>query len=331
MNDALRSARRARDAAKLSGHEKTRRSAILNIGYFSLCAGELDQANTALSEVSNGFAKGSNQWFTVVNARVVQALSAGDLEGCEKYISVGEAELRLGGQPVTSPPQIDLRLARARLIASRGAVDEARETLREAALYADQRGDYRLRAECALEAAMLAALGGERRLADLAVDDFLRLTELDDVGRRGDLHWLRAHLAHVDGDFSAASLEYARALRIWGELGGHNPSRRPVPMLAPGHASTATSTVDTTAIATLTGLGARPRLLGREAAAVIEASGGAARIRVVAGPPGSRRALHDSKQPGEVCAKAPSHCVDLESNTACLISYRSTPPKSPVP
>ena len=99
ITEALRSARRGRDAAKLSGHERARRTALANIAYFSLWAGEAEQAHAAFEELGNSIEKGSSLWYGLLDSQILQAMGTLDLRGAESLLVAGETETRLGGLP----------------------------------------------------------------------------------------------------------------------------------------------------------------------------------------------------------------------------------------
>ena len=88
--------------------------------------------------------------------------------------------------------------------------------LRETQPLVERRGDSYLRAEWALERAVLSIplrdLVGARR----ALDDFVGLSEATDVGRRGDVHWLAGALAHSSGEKLRAEIEFAPAPQGFG-------------------------------------------------------------------------------------------------------------------
>ena len=173
----------------------------------------------------------------------------------------------------------------------------------------EKRGDSYLRAEWALERAVLSIrlrdLVGARR----ALDDFVGLSQSTDVGRRGDVHWLAGELAHSSGESHRAEVEFARAARIWEGLGGHSPYRR-IPSDIAANRSVG-SDCDATSVATLLALGGHPRLLGREAAEAVGVGRNAWRIRVVAGPLGSRRTIFDRQREGVDAPKVPEVTVFL--------------------
>jgi DNA-binding NtrC family response regulator len=308
ISQALRSARKAREASRVSGHEKTRWSAIGNIAYLSTWARDWEQAQAALDDLANGPPKGTQLWLGLVDSRAQLALACGDLERCGQILLAGETELRLRDHAVTAWPHVELRLVRARLEAACGRPDAALSIVRETQPVVTRRGDRHLCAEWALETAVLSLRLDDLEAARRALDELVSVTQSTDVGRRGDVHWLRGELARASRDAPKARTEFGRASRIWEELGGHSPYRT-IPLDCLSAAAGGES--DATATATLLGLGGHPRLLGREAAEAIGVEQHALRIRVVTGPPGSRRTVFDLQRSGSIVPKSPDLTVSL--------------------
>jgi DNA-binding NtrC family response regulator len=309
ISQALRSARKAREASRVSGHEKTRWSALCNIAYLSTWAGDWAQAQAALDDLATGPPKGAQLWLSLVESRAQLALARGDLDCCGQILLSGETELRLRDHAVTAWPHVELRLVRARLEAASGKFGSALSIVRETQPAVAKRGDPHLCAEWALETAVLCLRLDDLEGARRALDDFVGLTQSTDVGRRGDVHWLRGEIARVGGDALRSRAEFNRAQRIWEELGGHSPYRK-IPLDCVEEAPVVVE-ADATSTATLLALGGHPRLLGREAAEAIGVERNAVRVRVVAGPPGSRRTTFDRQRPGFAVPKAPSATVSL--------------------
>ena len=69
ISKALKSARKAREASRISGHEKTRWSALCNIAYLSTWAGDWEQAQNALDDLASGPPKGAQLWLSLVESR----------------------------------------------------------------------------------------------------------------------------------------------------------------------------------------------------------------------------------------------------------------------
>jgi DNA-binding NtrC family response regulator/tetratricopeptide (TPR) repeat protein len=327
VSAALRSARKARDFAKISGHERSKWSALSNIGYLSIWAGDFPQASAAFDELAGGPPKGGQMWLSVLDSRAQLELARGDLATCEHLLVAGETELRLRDHALTAWPHVEFRLARVRREAAAGRYDAAIAIVHETQPIVDKRGDSHLRAEWALERSVLSIRLGDLFGARQALDDFIGLTAATDVGRRGDVHWLRGELARASGDLARADMEFARASRIWEDLGGHSPHRS-----IPSDLSLTSDLVadcDPTNVATLLALGGHPRLLGREAAETIGIGSNALRLRVVAGPPGGRRTIFDWQRPGAEVPKVPLTTVSLgaqDENAYNLQVYTANDP-----
>ena len=71
---ALRCARRARDAAKVSGYERARCAALANIAFLSMWTGDREQADDAFGEIADTVPKGGTLWLCVLDSRSVGRL-----------------------------------------------------------------------------------------------------------------------------------------------------------------------------------------------------------------------------------------------------------------
>ena len=200
ISDALRSARKARESSRLSGHEKTSWAALSNIGYLSIWAGDFEQAQAAFDDLAGGPPKGGQLWLSVLDSQAQLALARGDLERCDHLLLAGETELRIRDHALAAWPHVEFRLVRARREAAAGRYEAAMALVQETQPLVEKRGDSYLRAEWALERAVLSIrlrdLVGARR----ALDDFVGLSQATDVGRRGDVHWLAGELARSSGE-----------------------------------------------------------------------------------------------------------------------------------
>jgi DNA-binding NtrC family response regulator len=313
MADGLRSARRARDAAKISGHENTRVAALCNIGYLSLWTGDLEQIETVYDELNASIPKGSVNWFSLMAAMVQRDMCRQDLAQCEHWLVACETELRLREHAPTSWPSIFVALGRIRLEASQGRCESAMATTMAMLPHVEKRGDPHLLVEWTLQRALLTAQIGDLNGARRLCDDCVALSDQTDIRRRGDIHWLRGQLFRAEGNNVGASRELGRAKRFWDELGGRDPYRTMPREDDQPDVSIGDVDADGQAsrLATLLALGERPRLLGTEAAREIAMPSHAARVRVVAGPPGSRRVVMDaSRDVGEV-VRTPTSCIEL--------------------
>ncbi len=129
---ALKSARRARDAARISGHERMRCSALSNIALMSLWSADLEQADAAFREILQRAPKGSTLWFAIIESYALRHLYAGDLEQCDWYLRAGETELRLQQRQSNTLQFLELQKARARFQDAKGDVRGALGRLTEA-------------------------------------------------------------------------------------------------------------------------------------------------------------------------------------------------------
>jgi DNA-binding NtrC family response regulator len=310
---ALRCARRARDAAKASGHERATCAALSNIAFLSLWTRDHEQAEGALREAANAAPKGGLLWFALLDSKANWCLISGEHESCDDYLRAGETEVRVRNLPPFAAQPLDLRLSRSRLEAARGRFQDAERVLEEGEPYVLKRGDRVLQAEWIVETAWQKIQRGDLSSASHCLDRLATVACQGDVGRRADVHWLRGHLARAGGDSDVSRREFARANRIWQELGGRHPSRV-LPLAGDAIAEEAGASgdiCDVAAITTLMSLGSRPRLLGVEAASLIGCDLHATRVRVTVGPPGSRRIICDRQRPETPQPKSPTHSVDL--------------------
>ena len=240
-------------------------------------------------------------------------MAEGDLESCERYVRAGEVEVRTLGLPLSAHQSLELRLSRCRLDAARGRLDEAQKSLDEGEALILKRGDRFLQAEWIVEKSWLCIQRSDLPGAKAGLDELAACARNSDVGRRADLHWLRARCARAIGDERAARGELARAGRIWHELGGRHPSRI-LPDGTPINPDVAEPEVSdgfsVEALATLLSLGSRPRLLGIEAATLLDTEH-VLRVRVASGPVGSRRIVLDRRQDQLDEARHPTHVVAL--------------------
>ena len=205
------------------------------------------------------------------------------------------------------------RLSRSRLEATCGRLQDAERVLQEGEAYVLKRGDRVLQAEWIVETAWLKIQRGDLSAASRCLDRLATVARQGDVGRRADLHWLRGHLSRAGGESDASQREFARAGRIWQELGGRHPSRiLPLAVDAISEAMGPSGDIcDVAALTTLMSLGSRPRLLGIEAASLIGCDLHATRVRVTVGPSGSRRIVFDRQRPETTQPKNPTHSVEL--------------------
>ena len=330
---ALRCARRARDAAKASGYERARCAALANIAFLSLWTRDHEQAEVAFGEIADAVPKGGSLWFALLDSKALSCLVSGELESCDDYLRAGETEVRVRGLPPFACQPLDLRLSRSRFEATCGRLQDAERVLQEGEPYVLKRGDRVLQAEWIVETAWLKIQQGDLSAASRCLDRLATVARQGDVGRRADLHWLRGHLARAGGESDASQREFARAGRIWQELGGRHPSR--ILPLAVDPVSEAVGpsgdVCDVATLTTLMSLGSRPRLLGVEAASLIGCDLHATRVRVTVGPSGSRRIVFDRLRPETPQPKNPTHSVEWGIRRDCRGSSRSMRLTGPVP
>jgi DNA-binding NtrC family response regulator len=239
-------------------------------------------------------------------------LVEGQLDACESYIRAGDVEVRLQDLSDASHHALELRLSRARLEAARGRLFDALTTLHEGERHIELRGDHSLEAEWIVETTRIQSQLGDVDAATKGLDRLTALIKRGDVGRRADVHWLQGQLAKAAGKCASARREFARARRIWEELGGRNPSR-----MLPDESEdqdVATSldadVLDLQSVATLLDVGPRPRLLGIEAASGL-GQRYVSRVRIAGGPAGSRRIVFERRAEGDLSSSGPTHSIEL--------------------
>src|SRR4029078_9991900 len=101
------------------------------------------------------------------------ALARGDLEQCDHLLISGETELRIRDHALATWRRVDFRLVRIRREAAAGRYDAAMALVHETHPLVEKRGDSYLRAEWALERAVLSINLGDFSGGRRALDDFV--------------------------------------------------------------------------------------------------------------------------------------------------------------
>ena len=297
ITHSLRSARKARAAAAISGHRQTEFGALANLGYVALFAGNPEAAGAALGEAEKYARRGGHRWMMVKETEANLELIRGNRGVCENILRALEVEQRLKGWRPESFPCIEVHIARARLLKLEGRSNEALVLLREAADLARRRGDWPIQAECQLEIADVSLGLGRQKEAFEAFDEAVIQSEGSDIARAADLHWLSSRFSAAAGRHQEARVFAGRASRIWTGCGGGSPHRKIKESeleVVEDSLSEHSRLADVSGIAGLLRLGATPQLLAREVWALFGGGGWLTRVRLLKFSPGRRKTVFDS-------------------------------------
>ena len=277
----------ARGVANKSGHVQTVLAADCNIGHLQFLVGELDNARRTFSGLLSDPTVPLFVKFAAAGGLAMVHLASGELDECEKTLSLINRQLELKEQVAFLYHVRWATITAAQLQVRRGQYNEAVRWVSLASERYQGLGDVPLNAAIHLIAAQGKARAGHARDVshNLVSASELGITRIRELQAQ---YYYGSGLILTDLDASLAETVRTRALRLWTDqrvmsvrLQMENAGESAAVSTVPTVSSFGSVQSVTNSLAAFSDLAHRPRLLGEEMLSAIHAIGCCTDARIV--------------------------------------------------